>query len=141
MRAEDRIGWSAATAPADHALRILAGLDLPDTGALHLRRGARVGYLRQEVSATSDRTVLAEAETALEPLRALEQRLRAIEEEIARDHEHVPDELASRYDDIATSSGARVASRPMPSCARRWSDWGSAPTSGSSLSPSSRAAG
>jgi ATP-binding cassette subfamily F protein 3 len=99
VRAGDRVGLVGRNgAGKTTLLRILAGLDRPDTGAIHLRRGARVGYLRQEVSATSDRTVLAEAETALEPLRALERRIRALEEEIARNHEHVPDELASRYD-------------------------------------------
>ena len=99
VRAEDRVGLVGRNgAGKTTLLRILAGLDAPDTGAIHLRRGARVGYLRQEVSAVSDRTVLAEAETALEPLRALERRIRALEEEIARNHDHVPDELASRYD-------------------------------------------
>ncbi len=101
VRADDRIGLVGRNgAGKTTLLRMLAGMDPPDTGAVVLRRGARIGYLRQEVSAVSDRTVLAEAETALEPLRALERRMRAIEEEIARDHEHVPDELASRYDDL-----------------------------------------
>jgi ATP-binding cassette subfamily F protein 3 len=101
VREGDRIGLVGRNgAGKTTLLRMLAGLDPPDTGAVVLRRGARVGYLRQEVSAVSDRTVLAEAETALEPLRQLERRMRAIEEEIARDHEHVPDELASRYDEI-----------------------------------------
>jgi len=101
VRAEDRVGLVGRNgAGKTTLLRMLAGMDPPDSGTLVLRRGARVGYLRQEVSAVSDRTVIAEAETALEPLRVLERRMRAIEEEIARDHEHVPDELASRYDDI-----------------------------------------
>jgi len=100
VRADDRIGLVGRNgAGKTTLLRMLAGLDPPDSGALVLRRGARVGYLRQEVSAASQRTVLAEAETALEPLRALERRMRALEEEIARDPTHVPDELASRYDE------------------------------------------
>jgi ATP-binding cassette subfamily F protein 3 len=99
VRAEDRVGLVGRNgAGKTTLLRMLAGLDAPDTGELHLRRGARVGYLRQEVSAVSARTVLEEAETALEPLRALERRMRALEEEIARAADHVPDELASRYD-------------------------------------------
>ncbi len=101
VRADERIGLVGRNgAGKTTLLRMLAGMDPPDSGALVLRRGARVGYLRQEVSAVSERTVLAEAETALEPLRALERRMRANEEEIARDHEHVPDELASRYDEV-----------------------------------------
>ncbi len=101
VRAADRIGLVGRNgAGKTTLLRMLAGMDTPDSGSLLLRRGARVGYLRQEVSAVSERTVLAEAETALEPLRVLERRMRALEEEIARDHVHVPDELASRYDEI-----------------------------------------
>jgi ATP-binding cassette subfamily F protein 3 len=101
VRAGDRVGLVGRNgAGKTTLLRMLAGKDAPDTGQVVLRRGARVGYLRQEVSAVSDRTVLAEAETALEPLRALERRMREMEETIARDHEHVPDELASRYDDL-----------------------------------------
>jgi len=99
VRAEDRVGLVGRNgAGKTTLLRMLAGLDTPDTGELHLRRGARVGYLRQEVSAVSARTVLEEAETALEPLRALERRMRALEEEIARAADHVPEDLASRYD-------------------------------------------
>src|SRR5262249_25508266 len=51
-----------------------------------------------EVSATSERTVLAEAETALAPLRALEAKLRELEHEIAGSGAEVPESLATRYD-------------------------------------------
>ena len=70
VRPDDRVGLVGRNgAGKTTLLRMLAGIDAPDTGTRVLRRGARVGYLRQEVSAVSDRTVLAEAETALEPLR------------------------------------------------------------------------
>jgi ATP-binding cassette subfamily F protein 3 len=79
-------------------LRMLAGAETADSGAIHLKRGARIGYLRQEVSQTSQRTVLAEAETALAHLRELEAKLRAVELEIASQGSHVPESLAERYD-------------------------------------------
>jgi len=99
VRPGDRIGLVGKNgAGKTTLLRILAGLDHADSGAVHLQRGARVGYLRQEVSAVSERTVLAEAETALAPLRALEAKLRALEQEIASSGSEVSEPLAARYD-------------------------------------------
>ena len=99
VRAEDRIGLVGRNgAGKTTLLRILARQDTPDSGDVFLQRGARIGYLRQEVSAVAERTVMEEAETALAPLRALEARLRAVEEEIAAEAGHVPEALAERYD-------------------------------------------
>jgi len=99
VRPGDRIGLVGKNgAGKTTLLRILAGIDHADSGAVHLQRGARVGYLRQEVSAVSERTVLEEAETALAPLRALEAKLRALEHEIASSGSEPSDALAARYD-------------------------------------------
>jgi ATP-binding cassette, subfamily F, member 3 len=99
VRPGDRIGLVGKNgAGKTTLLRILAGADHADSGHVHLQRGARVGYLRQEVSAVSERTVLEEAETALAPLRALEAKVRALEDEIARSGGEVPESLAARYD-------------------------------------------
>jgi ATP-binding cassette, subfamily F, member 3 len=99
VRPEDRIGLVGKNgAGKTTLLRILAGVESADSGNVHLQRGARIGYLRQEVSAVSDRTVLEEAETALGPLRALEAKLRALEDEIARSGESPSESLAERYD-------------------------------------------
>ncbi|MFI5315663.1 MAG: ATP-binding cassette domain-containing protein, partial [Myxococcota bacterium] len=101
VRADDRVGLVGKNgAGKTTLLRILAGADSADSGALRLQRGARIGYLRQEVSAVSERTVLAEAETALAPLREIEARLRAVELEIAACPGAVPDSLAARYDAV-----------------------------------------
>ena len=99
VRPEDRVGLVGKNgAGKTTLLRILAGVESADSGAVRLQRGARIGYLRQEVSAVSDRTVLEEAETALAPLRALEARLRALEQEIATSGQSPSESLAERYD-------------------------------------------
>jgi ATP-binding cassette, subfamily F, member 3 len=49
-------------------LRILAGLDQPDTGAVRLHAGARVALLRQQPEFAPDRALFIEARSALDDL-------------------------------------------------------------------------
>src|SRR2546423_12283188 len=49
-------------------LRILAGLDQPDTGSVRLHAGARVSLLRQQPEFAPDCLLFDEARTALEEL-------------------------------------------------------------------------
>lgn len=67
-------------------LLILAGLTPPSAGSVHLARGRRLGYLRQEaVEAFADRanTVYAEMLTVFETVHAVEAQLRAMEAQMA----------------------------------------------------------
>jgi len=79
-------------------LRIAAGLDAADAGARSASRGARVALLRQEIDPARAGNVREEAATAFAHLDALEQELRGLEAEIARQAGHVPAALAERYD-------------------------------------------
>jgi ATP-binding cassette subfamily F protein 3 len=101
---DDRIGLVGRNGEGKTTLlRMLAGLEQPDDGRFVLRRGARIGYLRQEVDPRSERPLIEEVRTVHEPLRALEQQLREIEAEIARLGEAgspIPDVLATRYEAI-----------------------------------------
>ncbi|MBN1438365.1 MAG: ABC-F family ATP-binding cassette domain-containing protein [Anaerolineales bacterium] len=56
-------------------LRMLARELDPDSGAVHLARGIRVGYLHQEVNFDLDRSVLAETRDSSPTLAALEQEM------------------------------------------------------------------
>ena len=49
-------------------MRILAGLDQPDTGAVRLHAGARVSLLRQQPDFAPGQTLFDEARTALQEL-------------------------------------------------------------------------
>src|SRR5438874_9487411 len=49
-------------------LRILAGLDQPDTGAVRLHAGARVTLLRQQPEFAPERSLFDEARSALDDL-------------------------------------------------------------------------
>ena len=64
-------------------LRIVAGLDSPDSGSIALARGTRVGFLQQELLVDVDGTVEEHARGAAAHLAELEHALRALEHELA----------------------------------------------------------
>ena len=66
--------------------KLIAGSMEPDSGAVSVARGARVGLLTQEADIQSDLTVQQELERVFEPLREMERRLRAMEAEMAEQH-------------------------------------------------------
>ena len=81
-------------------MRIIAGLDAPDSGDISIARGARIGYLAQQGMVTSGLSVWKELEQVYEPVFAMEKRLRALEEEMASAHEDEQrfNRLSSEYD-------------------------------------------
>ncbi len=104
LRPDDRIGLVGRNGSGKTTLlRLLAGQEVLEDGRIHLRKRARLGYLKQEVETGSERPVIDEVRTAQEPILALERELRAIEDEMARrgaGGQAVSGELASRYDDV-----------------------------------------
>ncbi len=68
--------------------RLIAGQMEPDEGTISLMRGTRVGMLTQEADIQSDLTVREELSRVFEPVREMERRLRALEEEMAQKHEN-----------------------------------------------------
>jgi ATP-binding cassette subfamily F protein 3 len=104
VRAEDRIGLVGRNGEGKTTLlRILAGIESPDDGEITLSRGARIGYLRQEIDPQSGRTVIEEASTALDELQRIERELREIEAQVSRCKDEVPAALAQRYDALERS--------------------------------------
>jgi ATP-binding cassette, subfamily F, member 3 len=64
-------------------LRILVGLESPNSGHVYRARGLRIGYLPQEATLEGDRTLWQEMMAVFEPLREMEARLRVLEAEMA----------------------------------------------------------
>lgn len=64
-------------------LRILAGLEVADSGHVVSSRETRVALLRQEIDPTSERSLEDEVDLALAPLHALERKIEGLEAEIA----------------------------------------------------------
>jgi len=81
-------------------LRVLAGLDTPHTGQVHLAKDRKLGYLSQEAAATfarPDHTVYEEALTVFAPLIALETELRQLEQAM---ESTISDSLFDRYSQL-----------------------------------------
>lgn len=81
-------------------LRLLAGLDLPHTGQVHVAKEKRLGYLSQEAAATfarPDHTVYEETLTVFAPLLEMETQLRQMEQTMETT---LSDTLFERYSQL-----------------------------------------
>ena len=82
--------------------KIIAGLDSADSGTISLARGMRIGYLAQQGMVTAGHTVWEELEQVFAPAFALEERIRALEHEMAESHadEKNFERLSAEYDKL-----------------------------------------
>lgn len=81
-------------------MRIIAGLDTPDSGEISLVRGTRVGYLAQQDMVTHGLSVWDELQKVYEPVFEMEKRLRGLEAQMEHAHEDAAlfSRLSSDYD-------------------------------------------
>ncbi len=99
----DRIGLVGVNGCGKSTLmRIIAGLDSPDSGEISLVKGTRIGYLAQQDMVTSGASVWKELEKVYEPVFEMEKRLRALEEEMTHAHTDPShfNRLSSEYDKL-----------------------------------------
>ena len=69
LHAGERVGLVGPNGCGKSTLmKILAGVDNPDTGSVKLHAGARLGFLTQEHDIVPGRTLIEEAREALKPL-------------------------------------------------------------------------
>lgn len=76
-------------------LRILIGMEEPTEGAVHMARGLRIGYLPQQPSLDSSRTLYGEMLAVFDDLRRQQQSLARLADEMAAAND--PAELMERY--------------------------------------------
>ena len=99
----DRIGLVGVNGCGKSTLmRIVAGLDVPDSGEMAIVRGTRIGYLAQQDMVTSGASVWQELESVFTPVFEMEARLRALEDEMGRAHEDAAQfaRLSAEYDKL-----------------------------------------
>ena len=88
LQAGSRMGLVGANGTGKSTLfKLISGAMEPDEGSISIVKGARVGLLTQEADIQSDLTVQQELERVFDPLKEMEQRLRALEAEMAEKHE------------------------------------------------------
>lgn len=83
-------------------MKIIAGLEPYDGGALSMQKGLRLGYLAQQGMVTPGKTVLEELEAVFAPVVAMEAQLRETEQQMAHaaeDPERLR-QLGNQYDQL-----------------------------------------
>ena len=101
--AQDRVGLVGPNgAGKTTVLRLLAGIDDPDEGAIHKGAAVQVAYLPQEVETIVNGSVLEVALSGMEEVGQLEARLQSLEHELATMPQGDPelDELTERYGEL-----------------------------------------
>ena len=83
-------------------MKIIAGLETADGGAITMQKGLKLGYLAQQGEVGEGRTVLEELESVFEPVVEMERQLRALEEQMADvgHDETLLRRLGSQYDQL-----------------------------------------
>ena len=83
-------------------MKIIAGLETADGGAITMQKGLKLGYLAQQGEVGEGRTVLEELESVFEPVVEMERQLRALEEQMADvgHDETLLHRLGSQYDKL-----------------------------------------
>src|SRR6059058_4879683 len=100
LHAGERVGLVGPNGVGKTTLmKILAGLDQPDTGEVRLHAGARAALLRQQPEFPPGRTLFAEARSALDELLAAHDDMVRTAEALAKAQDEAEHKtLAARYD-------------------------------------------
>lgn len=83
-------------------MKIIAGLEHLDDGLITMQKGLKLGYLAQQGQVDENRTVLEELESVFAPVVAMEEQLRALEQQMAdaASDETLLHRLGSQYDQL-----------------------------------------
>jgi ATP-binding cassette subfamily F protein 3 len=103
IHAGERVGFVGPNGAGKTTLmRILAGLDEPDSGKVQFHAGARVGLLQQVPEFPAGHTLFQEAKSALDELLATQKEFERVAEELAAATDEAKHkQLAARFDRLS----------------------------------------
>ncbi len=83
-------------------MKVFAGMINPQQGNVSRPNAARIGYLHQDMMMPKGRTVIEETLTAFEEIKAMEQRLRALEIELTERTDYESDDYMKLLEELGT---------------------------------------
>ncbi len=84
LQEQERMGLVGVNGSGKSTLmKIIAGQETADSGAVNMQKGLQIGYLAQQGELTGEETVLETLESVFEPQRQMEAELRRLEQEMA----------------------------------------------------------
>ena len=99
---KDRIGLVGKNGVGKSTLlNIVAGLRKPDEGSVAIPEGTTIGYLPQEIKATSDKSIFDEAMTAFDKILKLEKEIEQINQRLTEITDYESDEYADLLDRLS----------------------------------------
>jgi ATP-binding cassette subfamily F protein 3 len=103
LHAGERVGFVGPNGAGKTTLmRILVGLDEPDSGKVQFHAGARVGLLQQVAEFPAGRTLFQEAKSAFDQLLATQKEFEQVAEELATATEEIRHkQLAAKFDRLS----------------------------------------
>ncbi|MFC4619635.1 ribosomal protection-like ABC-F family protein [Camelliibacillus cellulosilyticus] len=85
-------------------LKMVAGTEPPEAGAIHIKKGARVGFLEQIPKAVADETVMDMMQGAFQQLHDIETEMRKLEQQMAEVTDgNQLDQIYTRYSQLQQS--------------------------------------
>lgn len=98
---QERIGLAGRNgAGKSTLLKIIAGKYTNFEGQVQVPKEYSIGYLKQELDSASDKSVREETATAFDELKALQQRMDELADQIANHHDYQSDDYAQLVDEL-----------------------------------------